>query len=148
MKIKTFTFEARYSGDGGGRVDIVNAPDRDTAIRLAACAIIADNGWGDDRLEGYKSLAAFYEDEMTILHEWEGVEGTMCPSCSAQDTRDTGHDFAGSAGPVHQCNTCGYQWVPLGKSLAWETEAELNFKNILAEIDKFEAEHFGKDDAE
>lgn len=118
MEIKCYTLEARYNDGGGGRCDVVMAPDFETAKRIAALNIITDNGW-DDTSYGpsfaaqFKSLSDFYQSEMELLHSWEGLDGTACPSCTSHD----GKKLAARVGDgvLHRCGTCGYKWVPLGR---------------------------------
>jgi Zn ribbon nucleic-acid-binding protein len=133
---RPFTFEGKYneSDDSGGRCDIVMAYNRRQAIRLAAMQMILDNEWNDGS-RCYTSLEDAYDEEITILHEWEDGPGDVCPSCSSMHSRDTLNDFAGSGGTIHECKSCGFQWVPLGRKLMPEAPTEAG---IDAELDAFQ----------
>lgn len=145
--MKTFTFEGRYTDndESGGRCDIISAPDRATAIRLAAMQVILGNEWDQDpeRFNSYASLTAWHDLEIQILYEWEDLDGSACPNCTALITRDTMIEHGG--GTIRECETCSFQWVPLGKAIRPEIEHQI--AAAIEEADAFEAEHFNKDPA-
>ena len=140
----TFTFESRYRDGGGGRCDVIVAPDRDTAIRAAAMGIIVDNDWEGSVHTDYPSLSDFFEGEMEILSEWEDLNGTACPNCTSHNGKETGDhfDLNGATREVLQCEACGYQWVPLG--LAPEAAVGMSH-DLKAELDAFERENMSKE---
>ncbi|MGE8141780.1 hypothetical protein ACQKOE_07380 [Novosphingobium sp. NPDC080210] len=144
--MKTFCFEARYRDfDGGGRCDIVIAPNRDAALKLAAYEVITDNCWDEDpeRFTSYGSLIDWYHEELEILHEWGDLEGRACPNCTAHNHFDTGALLG--HGTIFECSTCHYQWVPLGKKVT--SEQIMDATKALAEVLAFEANMFTKENA-
>lgn len=132
---RPFTFECKYSddGDSGGRVDIVMAYNYRQAKRLAAMHMIQDNEW-DDGSHVYTSLEDAFNEELTVLHEWSDNQGDFCPSCSSSTSHDT--LIEAQMGTIRECNTCGFQWVPLGRKLMPEAPT---CEQIDKELDEFEA---------
>jgi Zn ribbon nucleic-acid-binding protein len=120
--MQTFTFEANYPDDGGSRADMVIAPDRDTARRLAAVQTLEDNGW-TLASRGSESLLSFYDgsryepgDHMDVHAEWGDLKGTACPNCTSHNGQHNGgiHAWTTGQAKVFECSACGYTWVPLG----------------------------------
>jgi hypothetical protein len=111
--VKTFTFEADYGEDGGGRCDVVVAPGLAEAQALAGKQILDDNGWtlAD---EGYDGFEEFYDERMKMLHTSEDLDGAACPNCTSHGGRDTQIEHGG--GTIRECSACAFQWVPLGFS--------------------------------
>lgn len=145
--MKTFCFESRYRDfDGGGRCDIVIAPHRDAALKLAAYEVITDNCWDEDpeRFASYESLLDWYHEEMQILHEWGDLEGCACPNCTSHNVSPATDGVTQGIGAIRQCSTCHYQWVPLGKNLT--ADAVVKQASKLAEVLAFEANMFTKED--
>lgn len=140
-ELQTFTFEGHYhESDGGNRCDIVRAYDRDQALALAAIELIDGNGWDRERYESggeltVKSLADLYEDEVHIDAEWNDLKGTACPNCTSHGGRDTSIEHG--AGTIHECRSCGFQWVPLGHKI---NPSQQTSEQIDAEIAEFWAE--------
>lgn len=130
---RPFTFESKYdeADDAGGRVDVVMAYNERQAQRLVAMQMIEDNEWED---RTYTSLEDAFKEELTVLHWWEDNPGEICPSCSNMSSSDTLIEDSG--GTIRECNTCHFQWVPLGRKLMPDapTCAEID-----AELDEFEA---------
>lgn len=143
----TFTFESRYRDGGGGRCDVVVAPDRETAIRAAAMAIIVDNDWLDGRAQEYQSLESFFKGEMEILSEWKDLKGAACPNCTSHGGKWNGDIHAWTTGQakVFECEACDYQWVPLGRKAE---PAQQSPEDLKAELDAFEREHMNPEEAD
>lgn len=115
---QTFTFETHYpEDDGGTRADMVVAPDRDTARRLAAVQTLSDL---ESTLldQGADSFLDFYDGAgwMDVMSEWGDLNGCACPNCTSHVGRPTGDhaDLDGATRDVHECDSCGYRWLPLG----------------------------------
>jgi hypothetical protein len=107
--LKCYTFGGCYKDDpeeSGPRTDIVLAPDRETAIRLAAVEVLSDNGWTLES-QGYDTLTDFHDDEILINDEWvERSSPNACPNCTSSGV---GHCAGG-----YVCNTCGYGFKSMG----------------------------------
>lgn len=141
-ELRTWVFEGRYteSLDAGSRFDIVRAHTRKQALALAGMQMISDNDWGRDRFEwrgldvSETSFAEIYEVEIQILAEWNDLNGTSCPNCTSHVGRPNGNhiELDGAERQVHQCDACGYQWIPLDFA-AWAA-SELTSEEIDAEI--------------
>lgn len=150
MDIKTFTFWGHYteSDDSGSRSDIVNAYNQRQALRIAALQMIQDNSWDDPqwgRLENYESLEDAYAAEIQIDAQWEDLDGKACPNCTSHNARDTMLGFDVLNGTIYECETCHFQWVPLGKKIDPTTPT---CEQIDAELDAWEAERLGEGEPE
>lgn len=117
--LKSYTFEGYYSDDpdeSGPRTDCELAPDRETAIRLAAMSVLEDNEW-TLASKGYESLEDFHDNEITVSYEWvEGTTGKVCPNCTSDNVRPSGKFFEqlGVNHEVLECKSCGYEHISLG----------------------------------
>lgn len=115
--LKSYTFEGYYRDDpdeSGPRTDCVLAPDRETAIRLAAAQVLTDNGWTlEDRDE---DLTEYHESTITVSYEWaQGQTGRVCPACTSDQQRADGNHFEldGATREVMECRACGHRWLSL-----------------------------------
>lgn len=134
----TFTFEGHYKDGEGNRCDIIVAPDRNTALKLAGIALMVDNEWTDGRLGDDQCLSDFYTEEVEIDSDWSDLEGMACPNCTAHGGRHNG----GILGPfgrqmeVFECSLCHYEWIPLGKSKTYTEPTLAEIESDIAEFVK------------
>jgi hypothetical protein len=155
--LQTFTFESQYPEDDGLRADIVLAPDRDTARRLAAVETLEDNDWTLAG-QGCDSLLSFYDgshfDEghkMDVEAEWGDLGGTACPNCTSHGGRPNGNlliDHDGNDLPIHVCAACGYSWAPLGFDKTARQLLEDDARNSIAALDEYERASLQDDEEE
>jgi hypothetical protein len=138
--LKSYTFEGYYSDDpdeSGPRTDCELAPDRATAVRLAAVSILEDNQWTLAG-KGYETLEDFHDNEITVSYEWvQGETGKVCPNCTSDQVRPNGKhfDLDGATREVLECKACGFESLPLG------------FVARRAELDEFAWKMIGQLDA-
>lgn len=140
--LKSYTFEGYYSDypdESGPRTDCKLAPDRATAIRLAAVSVLEDNQWTLAG-KGYDSLEAFHDGEITVSYEWvQGQTGPVCPACTSDQQRPDGSHFEldGATREVMECRACGHRWLSLEYG---ETRAKLEATawTLIGQLDAYE----------
>jgi hypothetical protein len=141
--LKSYTFEGYYSddpGESGPRTDCVLAPDRDTAIRLAAAAVLTDNEWSLEDRDYAPTLREFHDAEITISYEWvQGETGRVCPACTSDQQRPDGShfDLDGATREVMECRTCGHRWLSLDYGEA-RAKLEAHAWHDIDTLDRFE----------
>lgn len=146
-ELKTFTFESHYpEDDGGTRADMVIAPDRDTARRLAAAQTLDDNGWTLAG-QGCPDLLTFYDGpmyddgaKMSVEAEWGDLKGTACPNCTAHCGKPNGDhiEIDGAEREKHTCSACGYAWFPMGFDPVLRPQLEASALDAIAGLDDYE----------
>lgn len=146
-ELKTFVFEAHYpEDDGGTRCDVVLAPDRDTARRLAAVQALTDNSWTLAG-QGCPDLLTFYDGsmfedgaKMDVEAEWGDLAGTACPNCTSHAGRPNGDhlEIDGAERLKHLCTACGYIWFPMGFDPVIRPQLEAATLGTIAELDEIE----------
>ena len=134
--MKTFWFNLLWADNSlSERFSVQVAPDRDTALKLAAMEIIGDEGYNPDNWEPDGiDLLHWVENTFEILSEGEDI-ATGCPNCTSHDT--TKHGWRIDA---FTCNSCGFDFISLGfsyKRAELERAALENIANIPAFEDKY-----------
>lgn len=124
-------------GSGSERFCVVLAPDRDTALQLAAMEIINDEGLEPAYMKGEaNNLLDWIERNFEVLSEGEDI-ATACPNCTSHNTRRPNCDTE-----VWSCHSCGFDFIPLGMGVQ-RIELERAARSAIREIPAFDEEFFG-----